>query len=243
MNWLDWAILIVLAAASLRGFARGFIVELASLVALIAGIWVATHFSSSVATAIGLDPAKEILAFVVTFLLVLIGVHLLARFLTTLLDAAELGLPNKLAGIVFGVLRSAFTLSIALNLLLGYSRGDMPPKHVQEGSQFFEPLLAFAPLIIPALGETKWVQDVLEEVKERAGGLADGPACPRPCTGDGSRPHRRDPWQNLAFQELQHRTAAGAHIAHLVRHAELVHRCHTIAAAHQGEGAVFGRIG
>ena len=193
MNWLDWAIIIVLAAASLRGFTRGFIVELASLVALVAGIWAATHFSSNVATAIGLDPAKEILAFVVTFLLVLIGAHLLARFLTTLLDAAELGLPNKLAGIVFGALRSAFTLSIALNLLLGFSKGDMPPKRVRDGSQFCEPLRAFAPMIIPALGETKWVQDVMEKMKEQAGELADRPACSRRRTDDGSRPHRRDP--------------------------------------------------
>ncbi|MBK8340377.1 MAG: CvpA family protein [Flavobacteriales bacterium] len=173
MNWLDWAILIMLGLAAVQGFSRGFIVELASLVALVAGIWAATHFSSSVAAAIGLDPAKEILAFVVTFLLVLIGVHLLARFLTTLLDAAELGLPNKLSGIFFGVLRSAFTLSIALNLVLGYSKGDTPPKHVQEGSQFFEPLRAFAPLIIPALAETKWVHQVMEDVKEEAELLTD----------------------------------------------------------------------
>jgi len=173
MNWLDWAIMIMLGLAALQGFSRGFIVELASLVALIAGIWVATRFSSRVATAIGLDPAKEILAFVVTFLLVLLAVHLLARFLTTLLNAAELGLPNKLAGILFGLLRSAFTLSIALNLLLGYSKGDMPPKQIQEGSIFCAPLKSFAPLIIPALGKTKWVHRVLEDVKERTGELVD----------------------------------------------------------------------
>lgn len=173
MNWLDWAIIIVLAAAAFRGFTRGFIVELASLVALIAGIWIGIHFSSRVASAIGLDPHREILAFAVTFLLVLIGVHLLARFLTTVLEAAEMGLPNKLAGIVFGALRSAFTLSIALNLLIGYSKGDMPPKHVQEGSKFCEPLKALAPMVVPALGETKWVQQMMEDVKKEASELTD----------------------------------------------------------------------
>lgn len=172
MNWLDWLLLGILAWAAIQGFQRGFIIELASLVALVAGIWAAVHFSDRFAGAVGIDAENTALAFLLTFLAVLLGVHLLARFLTTLIDIAQLGVPNKLAGIVFGMLRSAFSLSVALNLLVGYSEGAMPAEPVREGSRIYAPLRAFAPLIVPVLGETKWVKDAVDAVKREVEDLS-----------------------------------------------------------------------
>lgn len=165
MNLLDWILLALLAMAAFKGFQRGFIIELASLVALVLGIWVAAHFSDRVSTLFGIDAANTALAFLVTFLAVLLTVHLLARFLTTLIDLAQLELPNKLAGVVFGLIRSVFTLSIALNLLVGYTEGAVPSKELCAGSSFYGPVRQMAPFIIPALGETKWVKDAVEAVK------------------------------------------------------------------------------
>jgi membrane protein required for colicin V production len=172
MNWLDWIVLAAVAYAAVKGFSRGLVVELASLVALVAGIWAAAHFSDRFASAVGIDPENTALAFLLTFVAVLIGVHVLARFLTTLIDIAQLGFPNKLAGIVFGMLRSAFGLSIALNLVVGYSEGAMPPEQVREGSQLYAPVRAFAPIVVPMLGETKWVMDAVDLVKDEVGGLS-----------------------------------------------------------------------
>ncbi len=166
MNWLDWLILLVLGLAAFKGFQRGFIVELASLVALVLGIWAAVHISDRVAALVGLDPDNVALAFLVTFLGVLLAVNLLARGLTALVDLAQLGLPNKLVGIFFGVLRSAFSLSVALNLLVGYSEGTMPPDNVREASRSYAPIRAFAPMLVPALDDTKWVRYAVEELKE-----------------------------------------------------------------------------
>jgi membrane protein required for colicin V production len=166
MNWLDWLVLLVLALAAFKGFQRGFMVELASLVALVLGIWAAVHVSDRVAALLGLDPDNVALAFLVTFLAVLLAVHLLARGLTALVDLAQMGLPNKLVGIFFGVLRSAFSLSVAFNLLVGYSEGTMPPANVREASRFYAPIRAFAPMLVPALGDTKWVRYAVEELKE-----------------------------------------------------------------------------
>jgi membrane protein required for colicin V production len=172
MNWLDWLLLGILAWAAIQGFQRGFIIELASLVALVVGIWAAVHFSDRFAAAVGIDAENTALAFLLTFLAVLLVVHLLARFLTTLIDIAQLGVPNKLAGIVFGMLRSAFSLSVALNLLVGYSEGAMPAEPVREGSRTYAPLRAFAPLIVPVLGETKWVKDAVDAVKREVEDLS-----------------------------------------------------------------------
>ncbi len=166
MNWLDWTILAFVAFAAVKGFSRGFIVELASLVAFVLAVWAGIHVSEQVAVATGLGTENAAFAFLVTFILVLIGVHLLARFLTTLVDIAQLSLPNKIGGVFFGLFRSAFMLSVALNLLVGYSEGELPPAEARRGSAWYAPVRAFAPLLVPALEETKWVKRAVDEIKK-----------------------------------------------------------------------------
>jgi membrane protein required for colicin V production len=145
---------------------RGFIVELASLVALIAAIWAGTHLSERIATVIGLDTGNAALAFLVTFMLVLMGVHLLGRSLTAVVDIAQLSLPNKVAGLFFSALRSVFILSVILNMLMGYSGGAIPPAEARAGSMLMAPVQAVAPMLVPALEGTKWVRRAVEEVKQ-----------------------------------------------------------------------------
>jgi len=94
-----------------------------------------------------------------------LGVHLLARFITTLVDIAQLSLPNKLAGLFFGALRQVFTLSVVFNLFAGCSRGGIPPREVCEASTLHAPVQAFAPLLVPALNGTKWVNRAVDEVR------------------------------------------------------------------------------
>ena len=168
MNWLDWTLLTILAFAAVRGFMRGFVVEVASLVAVIAGIWVAVRFNAKVAGWVGLDPEHEVLSFVITFLAVLLAVHLLAKVITKAMDLAMLGLPNKVAGTFFGALRSAFILSVLLNILM--TKVEMTgavSSTPLEGSTLYPPLRAFAPMVVPALGETKWVKRALDAVKQQ----------------------------------------------------------------------------
>lgn len=173
MNWLDLVIIVLLGWAVVQGFRRGFIIEAASLVALLLGIWAGAHLSDRVAAAIGLVADKAAIAFLITFLAVLLLVHLLARALTKAIDLAMLGFPNKLAGTVFGALRSAFVLSIMLNLLMGWSDGRMPSQETRDGSAWHGPLRALAPAVVPALGETKWVKEAVERLKRETQELLD----------------------------------------------------------------------
>lgn len=168
MNWLDWTLLAMLTFAAIRGFMRGFVVEVASLLAVIGGIWVAAHYNGRVAAWIGMDASHEVLTFIITFLLVLVVVHLLAKVITKAMDLVMLGLPNKVAGTLFGALRAAFILSVLLNILMARAElaGTVSPTTL-EGSRLYAPLRAFAPMIVPALGETKWVQQALDALKER----------------------------------------------------------------------------
>ncbi|MCC7501217.1 MAG: CvpA family protein [Flavobacteriales bacterium] len=167
MNWLDWTLLILLAFAAFQGFTHGFVREVAALVAWVAGIWAGIHLNDRVAGWIGLDPEQEAVSFLVTFLIVLAAVQLLGRALTAAIDAAQLSLPNKLAGVFFGVLRKAFVLSVLLNIIFAKEAATWTPdKATREGSALYAPIRDFAPMVVPALGETKWVRKAVDRVQE-----------------------------------------------------------------------------
>lgn len=165
MNWLDLLLIALLGFAAVRGFLRGFIVEVCGLVGIVLGIWAATHFSERVATWLDLENDSEVLPFVITFIAVLVLVQLLARAITKAMDLAELSLPNKVAGVFFAVVRKAFVLSVVLNLLFAREKAGWPPDQAtREGSTLYEPIKSFAPLIIPALKRTKWIERALDEL-------------------------------------------------------------------------------
>jgi membrane protein required for colicin V production len=172
MNWFDWVLIALFCWAAFSGFRRGLLVELAALVALVLGIWAGIHFSDRVAAAIGLDPERTAVAFLVTLVAVLIAVHLLARALTKAVDLALLGMPNRITGALFALLRSLFLWSVLFNLLAGWSDGRLPPADVRQGSALYGPVRATAPFLLPDLGETKWVMQVVDQLKQEAEELA-----------------------------------------------------------------------
>lgn len=177
MNALDWALLAIVAVAAVRGFFRGFVVELASLLGVVAGIWAASRFSARVAAWAGLEGGQEWAGFAITFVAVLVLVHLLAKVITKAMDLAMLGLPNKVAGGLFGAVRSAFVLSVLLNLFLAWPRtAGLLSAQAREGSLLCSPLRAFAPLILPAVRDSSWVREAIHTMKVQVRGEQDGEA-------------------------------------------------------------------
>lgn len=112
MNKIDILLLVILAFGAVRGFMRGVIIEMASLLAIVIGIYGAIHFSFFTASLLDkILPAEkqtlEIFAFGITLIVLMLGVMLLAKVLTQILKIAELGLLNRLAGALFGLLKVA----------------------------------------------------------------------------------------------------------------------------------------
>lgn len=171
MNWLDWVLVVLVAIAAVKGFMRGFIIEVCALLGFVAGVWLAVLFSDRVGEALGLGADNTAIAFLVTLVGVIVLVYLLGRGLTKAVDIAQLGIPNKLAGGLFGALRSAFMLSVLLNLLAGWSEGTMPSREVREGSTLHDPVRGLAPLVLPALGRTEWVGDAARRLRDEVDGL------------------------------------------------------------------------
>ena len=123
MNYLDFILGGLILYGAVKGFFKGFIIEAASLLALLLGVVCALLFSASLGNLLTtyfkdspIPPAGVI--FFGVFIAVIIGVNLLARFITKLLKMAALGFVNRVFGAVFGGLKFALALS-ALLLLVG----------------------------------------------------------------------------------------------------------------------------
>lgn len=168
MNWLDIALLVILAMAAFKGFQRGLLVELASLVGLVLGIWAGLKFNRAVAGWLGFEEHQEALGFIVILLSVLALLHLGARLATKGMDLTGMGLPNKAAGALAGVLRALFVLSAAVNVLSAV--GDRLPHSVHNtlnNSGIATGIQPFAPLVVPELADGKWLRSGLELIKQQ----------------------------------------------------------------------------
>ena len=86
MSYLDIFLGGLLIYGFVRGFWNGFFIELASFVSLLLGIYVAIKFSylmkSIVASHVSWNPKTvQIVAFIITFILVVIGIKFMAKFI------------------------------------------------------------------------------------------------------------------------------------------------------------------
>jgi membrane protein required for colicin V production len=118
MNVTDVVIIVVLLIGLGSGLARGFVRGLLGLVALVAGIMIASGNYERLADAafsfVPGDSGPEILGFVVIFLVVVLLVGLLARIISKALRHASLGWLDRLAGAVLGGVIAAVVLGVIL---------------------------------------------------------------------------------------------------------------------------------
>ena len=119
MSFIDIVLGGLILFGFVRGFMKGLFVEVASLVALIAGIYGAIHFSYFVGDFLANRLSWEekyinLAAFTVTFVIIIIVVSLAGKLLTKVADFAALGILNKILGGVFGGLKIAIILGAVL---------------------------------------------------------------------------------------------------------------------------------
>jgi len=173
MNYIDLILLIFLLWSAYRGFRNGLIIEVASLAALILGIFGAIKFSYMTSDFLVekfemTTQYLPLISFAITFVIIVVVVHLLAKALDKLVKAIALGFVNRILGVLFGVIKTAFILSIILVILNTIDRNThfLPEDKIEE-SFLYKPISAFAPWIfndlnfesIRGLGEKKERED------------------------------------------------------------------------------------
>ncbi|MBT8314832.1 MAG: CvpA family protein, partial [Maribacter sp.] len=90
----------------------------------------------------------NITAFIITFVIIVLVVHLAGKFLTKIADFAMLGLLNKLAGAIFGALKVAVIIGA---LLVFFERANSSINIVKsetlEESILYEPVKEIGALV------------------------------------------------------------------------------------------------
>ena len=171
MNYFDIVAGIILLYAIIRGVRNGFIIELASLAALVLGILGAIKFSDFTETWLSQYISGNyigIVAFIVTFAAIVVAVHLVAKAVDKLVQAVSLGFINRLFGAVFSFIKIAFILSIIMAVFASFDRTfNLIPEKTRESSILYEPLSQFAPRVFPYLNfdkekAQKKVQEAIE---------------------------------------------------------------------------------
>ena len=119
MSFIDIILGGLILYGLVKGLMKGIFVEIASLIALIAGIYGAIHFSyfagDFLSTKVDWDEKYiNLTAFAITFVGIVVGVSLAGRFLTKIADFAALGVLNKILGAAFGALKFAVILGAVL---------------------------------------------------------------------------------------------------------------------------------
>lgn len=122
MTALDWIMVLVLAASVVLGLLRGLVAEVFSLASWMLAFIAAKLGAAAVSPLLPMDVESEgmrnIVAFVVLFLAVMIVVMLLGRVIKGAVGAVGLGGADKAVGGAFGLLRGLAIL-VGLTLVAG----------------------------------------------------------------------------------------------------------------------------
>ncbi|PRX56726.1 CvpA family protein [Flagellimonas meridianipacifica] len=161
MTFFDIVIGILLVWGLIKGLKNGLFVEIASLLALIVGLYGAIHFSYVTGDYLKAqvnwsENYVKIAAFLITFFIIVVLVHFAGKFLTKIADFAMLGLLNKIAGGIFGALKTAIILGA---LLIFFERltdsFNFVDEETKQSSIFYEPIKEIGALVFSFVLEEK----------------------------------------------------------------------------------------
>ena len=173
MNIIDLILIIILLAAAIRGFVKGFFVEFASVAAIVLGVLCAMMFSDYLKNwftgVVSWQPGTiKAVAFLIIFISVLIIVHLIANALEKFVRAIAMGILSRIGGAIFGVIKTAFILSFLMYVIARIEAYDVTiiPKEPKRSSKYYAPIEKLAPNLFPFLRQQK------EEVQRKV--LSEG---------------------------------------------------------------------
>jgi len=175
MNVLDIIFLVPLLYALYRGFKKGLVYMVASILALVLGVLGAMKlrplFAGFLDAIFDISPEHmNVIAFAVAFVSIVIAVHLVAFFADKLIKAVALSFVNRAMGMVAGVLITAFVISMVLWPLNQVNREKEIIKRERiDGSLLYKPLSALAPAVFPYLKKQEWQEYIPGDRRKQAG--------------------------------------------------------------------------
>lgn len=174
--YLDLIIIVFLAWGMIRGFKRGLIIELCTLMALVLGVFGAYYFGSETSEYLIKEFNTDkrvslVLAFAILFLGIVVAVYFFGKTLEKVIKLVALGLINKLAGLLFGLAKFAILLSGIFFLINGFPfTENIISKDWKKDSYLYEPVEEISYIIYPRLKEKDWagkLEEGFDTLKEK----------------------------------------------------------------------------
>lgn len=172
MNIIDFILLLPLMYAFYLGYTKGFIIQIASLIALLLGVWGALKFSEFTAAylqkQVDFSPSVTYwVAFFITFMLILLGVILLARLLDKTLSLTALGIVNRLLGAVISVSMWVLIISFMIYLFNPFNKKfDWISKNTLNESFLYPRIAVAAPKALPYF-DAEQIHQVYQQVEKK----------------------------------------------------------------------------
>ena len=164
MNSLDYILLIPLLYGLYRGFTKGLIIELASLLALTLGIYGALHFSSFTFEFLS-DYVEiktvylQLASYGLTFLIIVMVISLTGKALTMLIKLVALGFINRMMGAIFGSIKVLLILSVFILFFDRFNKQfGMVKDEVLNASLMYNPIRIQAEQFYPNILEQFEIQ-------------------------------------------------------------------------------------
>lgn len=168
INYIDIILFIPLCWGVIQGIRHGLVKEIASLIAIIIGIYVARFWSVGVADFLT-DMTRwspevcRTIAYLLVFIVVALVIHLLAYMISKILSAIMLGWVNRLLGALFGFAKMVLILSLVLNVV-GVLHEYIPIKDNKavKSSLLYKPIEQAIPNILPFINIDDFVDIELD---------------------------------------------------------------------------------
>ncbi len=151
---IDGVFLLLMVLACIKGYRKGLIIALFSLLAFVLGLAAALKLSATVATKLAAQSDISgkwlpVISFISVFIIVVILVNLLAKLIQKSVEFILLGWVNRIGGILFFALLYSFIFSIFLFYLVEL---QMLKKTTLHSSVCYPVIRPLGPFVINKIG-------------------------------------------------------------------------------------------
>jgi membrane protein required for colicin V production len=162
-NYFDLAVLVPLLFGMYKGFTKGLILSVATLIGLVLGVWAGVKFSHITSEILFEKFQLDIplLSFAVTFLCVLIGMYFIGKLISKFIDILALGLFNKIGGALFSACKTILILAVVLLFFENINnKFNLVDTAILNDSMLYPFLKGISKYVFPYLNDLKGISNV-----------------------------------------------------------------------------------
>ena len=124
MTWVDWAIVIALAGATIGGITQGLLRSVCSLCGLVLGLLIAAWNYGRIAAVlmpvVRVEAVADAIGFLLIALVILAVANLIGYIISGTAHKVGLGCLDRLAGMVFGFVQGSVLVTLCILVVLAF---------------------------------------------------------------------------------------------------------------------------